>query len=132
MKNILILSLILLCSCNQIAKKKNNNYDNNLWVFYHVKDSIPKLLNNNISNANGLKIANPNEQFNATDNLIDTLPDKQLVFIANNKDKWRLVYVQGGFGKYFVLYECVIKNDSIFNLKKAESVQAIRDMSVFD
>ena len=130
MKNVLILLLIILCSCNQ--SNKNNIYDNKSWVFYHVKDSIPQLLKKNISNTNDLKIANPNEQFNATDNLIDSLPDKQLVFIANNKDKWRLVYIQGGFGKYFVLHECVIKNDSIINLKKVESVQAIRNMGDFD
>ena len=73
MKYTSIIFLFLFLSC---SKKENLNND---WREINTKDSIPKQLNNVLFSINGnLKIANPNEDFEATDNIgNENLPIRQ-------------------------------------------------------
>ncbi|OAZ05588.1 hypothetical protein [Flavobacterium succinicans] len=118
MKNISIIFLLLFLSC---SKKENLNND---WREINTKDSIPKQLSNVLLSINGnLKIANPNEDFEATDNIVnENLPIRQLKLLAVKNNEWRLSYIQGGIGTSYFLIECTIKNDSLYNLKIANSL----------
>ena len=47
------------------------------------------------------KIANPNEDYCATDVVLDdSIPTRQLRFLCNNGNLWQMAYIQGGFGKH--------------------------------
>ena len=131
-KEILIL-LILLISCSQ--KEKNINVSTaDKWIEFKTNESIPKPLYLALSKLDNVdfKIANSNERFNATDLLIDSLPSRQLRLLAKKNDKWRMTYIQGGFGKYYVYIECKIHNDSILDFKIAESLSLIENNDTID
>ena len=66
------------------------------------------------------------------DLLIDSLPSRQLRLLAKKNDKWRMTYIQGGFGKYYVYIECKIHNDSILDFKIAESLSLIENNDTID
>lgn len=124
MKKYILLSAFLLAFCS-----KNKNALNDVkgsWIEFKTKDSIPLPLIKFLSNEVTFKIADPHEKYNATDLLIDSLPNKQLVFIAKNKNEWRMSYIQGGFGKYYVLIQCKIDNDSVYDVKISESLTQIK------
>ena len=79
-----------------------------------VKENMQESqINVKIKEANDFKLANPNEKFNITD--VTVYPDKphqQLCFLANKKNIWRLVYIQGGIGESNKFYEFEINNDT--------------------
>lgn len=126
MKKILFPILILLISCSgkkSESKKSVAELDKN-WTEFNTKDSIPKLLTLTLKKAlkNDFKIANPNEEFNKTDVLInDSAPTRQLRLLSNKNSLWRITYIQGGFGKHYVYAECKIKNDSISDFKISQT-----------
>ena len=102
-----------------IPSKKVEN-----WINYNTKDSIPKQLKEVLIYINGdSKIANPKEDFEATDNIMDeNLPTRQLRILARKNNEWRLIYKQGGFGTYYVYIGCKIENDSLSNLEIGKSL----------
>ena len=125
-KGILIL-LITFISCSQNGKNSKNINTRNLqnWTEYRTKDSIPELLKLTLAKLNNgeFKIANPNEQFNATDVIVnDSLPSRQLILVAKRKIDWRIIYTQGGVGMYYVISQCKIRDDSIFDFKIAHTL----------
>lgn len=130
MKNILFSILILILinvSCNR--EIKNTVTINPEWTTYNSKDSIPKQFFYVLKALNGdEKIANKNEDYEATDNISDeNLPNRQLKLLAKKNNNWRLVYKQGGIGTYYVYIQCKIKKDSLFELKIAKTLLPIEN-----
>ena len=125
MKKILLIMVLVFISC---AKKENASIkENSNWTLYDSKDAIPAPLNEVLLAINGeTKIANPDEKFEATDNIInDSLPKRQLRLLAQKNNEWRMAYIQGGIGKSYVYLQCEILNDSIINLKKGYSFKSL-------
>src|SRR5690606_3924073 len=117
MKNFLCtLIIIIISACsNQKDDKMGSKQtfpgnSEEQWIVYNTKDSIPKVLNDALLHLHkgNFALANPNERYNATDNIIDSLPRQQLSLISKKGEQWRLTYVQGGFGKYNVFVHCEI------------------------
>lgn len=128
MKNTIIIILILFTvSCKR--EIKNIDQTNPEWKIYNSKDSIPKQFFYVLKAINGdEKIADKNEDYEATDNISDkNLPTRQLKLLTKKNDNWRLVYEQGGIGKYYVYIECKIKKDSLYELKIAETLLPIEN-----
>ena len=128
MKNTIIIILILFSiSCKREIKNISNK--NPEWTIYNSKDSIPKQFYYVLKALNGNeKIADKNEEYEATDNISDAnLPTRQLKLLAKKKENWRLVYEQGGIGTYYVLIQCKIKKDSLYELKIAETLLPIEN-----
>lgn len=126
-KSIIILLVLIFSSCKREEKNIGQSAQN--WIEYDSKDSIPKQLLQVLKVLNGdEKIANKNEDYEATDNILDTLlPTRQLKLLAKKNDEWRLVYEQGGIGTYNVYIECKIKNDSLFALRVANTLLKIEN-----
>ncbi|WP_035657355.1 hypothetical protein [Flavobacterium seoulense] len=61
-------------------------------------------------------IANPNEKFNATDEINNSLPNRQLTSIFQNKEYLILNYKHGGFGFHHHIIWCKIDNDKISDI----------------
>ena len=94
------------------------------WTDFDTKDSIPELLTLTLKKVlkNNFVIANPNEEFNRTDVIInDSIPTRQLRLLSRKNDIWRISYVQGGFGKHYVYAECKILSDSITDFKISQT-----------
>ena len=106
-----------------IQQSGTNGIEEN-WTDYTTRDSIPKLFNEALVNLNkgNFELADPYERFNASDIINDSLPQQRLSLLSKKGDKWRLTYVQGGFGKYYVYAQCEIRNDSIYNFMIGESI----------
>ena len=124
MKKIALLFVITIISCSKkkdISTVKNTKTS---WIEYTTKDSIPEQLKQVLVKTSGdAKLANSNEAFQATDNIInDSLPKRQLRLLARNQNHWRMTYVQGGIGKFFVYMDCDIENNKISNLRIAETL----------
>ena len=141
MKNFLCtLIIIIISACsNQKDEKMGSKQtfpgnSEEQWIVYNTKDSIPKVLNDALLHLHkgNFALANPNESYNATDNIIDSLPRQQLSLISKKGEQWRLTYVQGGFGKYNVFVHCEIKNDSIYNLVAAQSLLPLNNNDSID
>ena len=134
-KGILIL-FIAFMSCSQ--KEKNsiiqNTSNSKKWSEYKTIDSIPKLLNLVLIQLNNgeFSIANPNENYNATDVVEDSLPMRQLRLLSKRNNKWRIGYVQGGFGKHYYFAQCEIQNDSIFDFKFSDSSEKLENNDTID
>ncbi len=139
-----LLIIIALQGCSDKKADKNtdgqtnprittNNLEEN-WTVYTTKDSIPELLKETLININkgNFWVANPDERFNATDNLIDSLPRQKLSLLSKKGNKWRLTYIQGGFAKYYVFTQFEIKNDSIYDLQIAESIFILENNDSID
>lgn len=126
-KTIIILLILILFSCKK--EEKNIGRIEQNWIEYDSKDSIPKQLYQVLKTINGdEKIADKDEDFEATDNISDeSIPTRQLRLLAKNNDQWRLVYEQGGIGTYMVYIECKIKNDSLFALRVANTLLPIEN-----
>lgn len=126
-KTIIILLILILFSCRKEEKDIGRIKQN--WIEYDSKDSIPKQLYQVLKTINGdEKIADKDEDFEATDNISDeSIPTRQLRLLAKNNDQWRLVYEQGGIGTYMVYIECKIKNDSLFALRVANTLLPIEN-----
>ena len=124
MKKTLLLILLFTISCSKKKNISNSESDKNHWVEYNTKDSIPKQLREVLITESGdSKIANKNEKFESTDYIEDSsLPRKQLRLLCRKENKWRLTYLQGGIGEYYVYIQCEIKNNKIINLKIAETL----------
>lgn len=141
MKKLLCLLItIILASCSDKKENKKNiqtaktDQSEEHWTGYTTKDSIPNLFNEALINLNmgNFKLADPNERFNANDIINDSLPRQKLSLLSNSGNKWRLTYIQGGFGKYYVYAQCEIRNDSIYNFQVAESVLILENNDSID
>ena len=122
MKKVLFPILILLISCSDKKSEPKINVTKleKNWTDFNTKDSIPELLNLTLKKVlkNDFVIANPNEEFNKTDVIInDSIPTRQLRLLSRKNNLWRIAYIQGGFGKYYVYAECKIFKDSITDFK---------------
>ena len=126
MKKILLPILILLISCSDKKsepKESTTELEKN-WTHFNTKDSIPELFTLTLKKVlkNDFEIANPNEEFNKTDVIInDSVPTRQLRLLSRKNNLWRIAYVQGGFGKHYVYAECKIINDSISDFKISQT-----------
>ena len=123
-KFILILLLLNVCCIEQ--EKANNDIDTKMlgaadvWKEYKTKDSIPKIFYLAFTQSTGgkFKIADPEEEWQKTDVVwSDSIPTRQLKFVANKGNDWRLAYVDGGFGKVNIYAEFQIFGDTLRNLK---------------
>ncbi len=125
MKKILIPILILLISCSnkKSQPKKSMSKLEIDWTDFNTKDSIPELLTLTLKKVlkNNFEIANPIEEFNQTDIINDSIPTRQLRLLSRKNNLWRIVYVQGGFGKHYVYVECKILPDSITDFKISQT-----------
>ncbi|MDX1830134.1 MAG: hypothetical protein R3342_11370 [Lutibacter sp.] len=137
MKKILIPILILLISCSDKKsepKKTATELDKN-WTDFSTKDSIPELLTLTLKKVlnDDFKIANPNEEFNRTDVIInDSAPRRQLRLLSRKNSLWRITYVQGGIGEHYVYAECKITNDSISDFKISQSLLRLENNDSID
>ena len=129
-KELLILIVLFVCSCSDNKSEKSDtamdekSQSEQNWTEYNSKNSIPDILQNaliKVSNDN-FELADPNEAFNATDVISDSLPRQKLTLLSSKNNTWRLAYIQGGFGKYNVLIESEIQKDSIVNFKIGETL----------
>ena len=119
-----ILILLIGCSDKKSEPQKTvTNLETN-WTDFNTQDSIPELLSLTLKKVlnSSFEIANPNENFNATDVIInDSIPTRQLRLLSRKNNFWRIVYVQGGFGEYYVYAECKILMDSITDFKISQT-----------
>ena len=123
------------CSQNGKNSKNMSAQISKKWIEYKTKDSIPELLNLTLSKLNNgeFKIANPNERFNSTDVIVnDSLPSRQLILIAERGIDWRIIYTQGGIGMHYVISQCKIRSDSIFDLKIAHTLVKYENNDTID
>lgn len=128
MKNIafLIVSYFFL-SCSNVTSKEKE------WIFFYTKDSIPKELNHKLQQYYGnFEIADFNQRFSSTDLLLDSLPTRKIEMLARKENHWRMIYVQGGFAKYYVLIDCHIDSNSISDFRTAETVINIKNNDSID
>lgn len=122
MKKVLFSILILLISCSDKKaepQKTVTELEKN-WAEFKTKDSIPKLLTLTLKKVlkNDFEIANPNEEFNRTDVIInDSIPTRQLRMLSRKSNTWRIAYIQGGFAKH---YGNII-NDSISDFRISQT-----------
>lgn len=119
-----ILILLISCTDKKSDQQKSTTELAESWTEFNTKDSIPELLTLTLKKVlqNDFEIANPNENFNKTDFIInDSIPNRQLRLLSRKNNFWRITYIQGGFGKHYVYAECKIKNDSISNFKITQS-----------
>ncbi len=140
--SLLIVILLISCSDKKVDKhtdlstshKNTINQSEENWTDFDTKDSIPKVLSEallNITNGH-FELADPNERYNATDVIIDSLPRQKLSLLSRKGNDWRLTYIQGGFGKYYVYAQCRIRNDSIYDLRMAESIIILENNDSID
>ena len=129
MRNSITIFILILFSISCKREIKKNDKPNFKWTEYKSKDSIPKQLIKVLKALNGNeKIANFNEEYEATDNIEDTLlPTRQLKLLTNKNENWRLVYEQGGIGTSYFYVQCKIRNDSLYELKIANTLLAIEN-----
>ena len=127
--SILIALIALFLACNQNSKERvkqvssengiKHGTTTSIWKNFNTKDSIPSQFKAVLFAINAdRKIANPDEQFEATDMIIDTsLARRRLTLLSKQGDEWRMSYQQGGIGTYNVYMQAEIRNDSIFHLQ---------------
>lgn len=123
---IIILTLIIISCKKEIYNKTRTNVE---WTEYKSKDSIPKQIFYVLKALNGNeKIADFNDDYEATDNITDTLlPTRQLKLLAKKKENWRLVYEQGGIGTSYYFIQCKIKSDTLYELKISNTLLPIEN-----
>ena len=114
--------LIIIVSCADQPKNRNDlqTHSSEVWKVFKTKDSIPKHLYHAFTKINGeeFKIADPDEEWQKTDVIwSDSIPTRQLIFIANKGVDWRISYIQGGFAKHYVFAQFQIFGDTLKNLK---------------
>lgn len=119
-KGLFILVFIVI-SCSK--KEKTTTGDDGKWNTYTTTDSIPEVLREKVMAYyhGDLDMANPGAPYNATDMRKDSLPTRQLMLLAKKGDEWRMSYVQGGYGKYYVYVQATIQKKAIRDFKVAES-----------
>jgi len=122
------------CSHNGKTPKCISNEIPEDWIEYKTKDSIPELLFLALDKINnGFNIADFNGEYEMTDVIMfDRMPKGQLRLLAQKNTDWRLSYIQGGFGRYYVFTECKIENDSIFDFKITESNLKLENNDTID
>lgn len=113
---------------------KEKPQDIEKWVDFYEVDSIPELLEQVLIQLNKgeFSIGNPNENYNKTDVVLDSLPMRQLKLLSKRNNEWRIGYVQGGFGKHYYFAQCTIQNDSIFNFKFTDSNRVFGNNDTID
>ena len=69
------------------------------FTIHTKKQEIPSFIKEQLPFINNRNIANPKEEFQSTDVVMDTsLPDRQLVFLCNSEDVYVVTYEKGGIG----------------------------------
>lgn len=126
---VLLIAIFLVASCNNKKKEESAEKTLAVWTEFSSKDSIPKafLVKLNTTFHHDFKIANPDERYNATDLINDSLPQTQLQYLAKNGEYWRLSYVQGGFAKYYVYAEGTMSGDTIVDFRIAKSLRPLNN-----
>ena len=102
------------------------------WNVYTSKDKIPQTLIKSLNNLTKerVRFCNPNEEFQATDLMTKrNLSKRQLIFTAQRKDNWILVYNHAGRGSHQHFVECTIISNKILNLKIGSPKQNIANFS---
>ena len=117
-KSLSFIILVILLSCSEKSEQKDEQLpdqrieqmtvtksDKN-WTDFNTKDSIPSLLNKTLNEINkgDFDLANPNERFNATDVILDSLPRKKMSLLSKKGNKWRLTYIQVGLENIMFTY----------------------------
>lgn len=117
--------LFLISGCGEHTED-NNDRDSvkkpqtAAWKEFRTKDSILKIFYKAYPKSKGEEfvIANPNEHWQKTDVIWnDTIPTRQLNFIANKGNDWRILYEEGGFGRSKIFAEFQIFGDTLKNYR---------------
>ncbi len=128
-KLIILIFLLFIFSCKKENEIINNtNRKDTDWIILNDKNKIPEQITDFFVAAgkDELKIANPDEEFNSTDVVLKpNLPFRQLRLLERKNQIWRMVYVQGGIGKFYQFYEFKIQGDTISKIRKAYSFENI-------
>lgn len=108
---------------NEMQYKEPKDLD---WKILNDKNKIPEQISDYFKAAENktLYIANPDEKFNITDNVMNPdLPFRQLRLLEHKNHIWRMVYIQGGIGNSYQFYEFKIQADTISEIKKGYSFE---------
>lgn len=99
----------------------------NNYVISFKKQDIPKQLIDILSQWRNevFTIANPNENYNSTDAVNDSLPDRQLISIFRNNESVFIHYNHGGIGHHKHMIWCRIINKNITDIWICNSYQTI-------
>ena len=129
MRNLILLMIILCIGCSE---KKNESTQSKQeqaieWRELNHKDSIPEIFKMALVQINNgaFELANPDEIFNSTDVREDSLLNMKLSLLLEKNNEWRISYVRGGFAKHYAYAQCKIYEDSLSDLKIAESVLSL-------
>ena len=125
MKFIPLFCIIFWVSCQSKSLKQQENIEAKItksenWTKYSTKDSIPEVLIEKISHLSldNFTIANPNDNFNATDAVLDkNLPWRQLRLLCKSGDFWTIAYVHGGFASHYHVILAEILSNKIKQFK---------------
>ncbi|MBN8672975.1 MAG: hypothetical protein J0L56_02510 [Chitinophagales bacterium] len=106
----------------------------NFYV-YKTKDSIPAFIMTQLGKlANGFSIANPNESYQCCCSSTDSLPQRQLSFLAKSNDVLVLTYKTGGVGVSLHLLMIRFDKSGIVDLWSGycwNDVKSIKDIVYF-
>ena len=125
MKGFILILLFSNINCIEQIKESNERdsiklTETAIWKVYRTKDSIPKIFYHAYFESRGKEflIANPSEEWQKTDVILrDSIPTRQLKFIANKGNDWRISYEEGGFGRSKILAEFQIFGDTLKNYR---------------
>jgi len=97
------------------------------FIVSHDKKDIPSFIKKELDClTHNFSIANPNKAFNATDVYDDKLPDRQLLFIALNKELFIMTYLRGGIGEQTHILFVKFQNDNIIDLWTGVCLQDLK------
>lgn len=121
---------------NKILNDENldlvkQSLESNDFIISYDKEEIPKQLNDIFSawNNEPFIIANPNEDFNSTDFVNDSLPNRQLISLFRNNDFLIINYKHGGFGFHHHIIWCKINENEINDIWICNTYNSIDNYS---
>jgi len=149
MSRILTLLLLISLNCNsqvslhdyyslRILSDKNlsnvqKSFINNSFLISTDKESIDPCILKFLSKLNKktFQIANPDHPYNATDNVDETLPNRQLRLLFKTKNVCFIEYAHGGIGFHYHIAWFELKNNKVTDFwicNSAKEVKNIREL----
>jgi len=149
MSRILTLLLLISLNCNshvslhdyyslRILSDKNlsnvqKSFINNSFLISSDKESIDPCILKFLSKLykKTFQIANPDQPYNATDNVDETLPNRQLRLLFKTKNVCFIEYAHGGIGFHYHIAWFELKNNKVTDFwicNSAKEVKNIREL----
>jgi hypothetical protein len=149
MSRILTLLLLISLNCNsqvslhdyyslRILSDKNlsnvqKSFINNSFLISTDKESIDPCILKFLSKLykKTFQIANPDQPYNATDNVDETLPNRQLRLLFKTKNVCFIEYAHGGIGFHYHIAWFELKNNKVTDFwicNSAKEVKNIREL----